>query len=83
MSRRYRLFDSATAEKLSTVHAYAVEHGLRLCVDFDGARIPGAWWVIQIYDEAETTLLSARGKDLAEAVSELHERWLAKNGRHC
>ena len=73
-----RLFDVQTADRLSTLHAFALEHGQRVNIDFDGYRVPSAWWIIQLFDHEERDIISARGKTLAEAVADLHERWLAK-----
>jgi hypothetical protein len=78
---RFRFFDVATCEKLSTLLAIAIENGFAFSFDFLGpyAGVPGRWYIVQLMDMDEKVVVTGRGKDPAEAVSELHERWLAKN----
>lgn len=77
---RYRAFDVSTAEKLSVILAAATENGLAFSFDFLGpyARVPGRWYIAQLFDLEDRCVVSGRGKDPNEAVAELLERWLAK-----
>lgn len=73
-----RTIDIRTAELLTTLHARCVEQSLWLSLDFNGLRSKGTWWIVQVFDHTESTIITGRGETLAAAVAEAHQRFFAK-----
>lgn len=73
-----RTFDAQTADRLFVLIAQARDSTLNLNLDYCPLRPPECAFIAQLFDPSEREILSARGRTLAQAVGQLHERWLAK-----
>lgn len=80
---RQRLFDAATAEKLSVLHSHAHEENLCVCINYCNARDPSVAWIIQLFDDEDRVLVTGRGGTLDVAVAEVHDRWRARSNPVC
>jgi hypothetical protein len=73
-----KILDSQTADRLTVLIAQAKESTLTFSLDFCPLRPSEYAFIGQLFDTREREIISARGHTLAEVISGLHDRWLAK-----
>lgn len=78
-----RILDISAIDKLTTLTSIARENGLSISLDLLGTsakqKVNQETWIVQIFDEEERLVVSARGSTAIEAIRQIYDNWFQKN----